>query len=185
MTACDLIRRLHEHRIWANRRLIDAAQELDPEQLHQPYEIGQGAVRKTLKHLVAAEWIWLAALEGDHDPTMPGDVPGHIPGNQKAEGAIRSLEELVARWLELAQRWEQYLSSLKDDALDEIVYKMSTSSGAGRRHRALRRDVLLHVCTHAQYTSAQLVNMLRQLGEASLPDIMLISMARAEASRAT
>lgn len=185
MTACDLIRRLHEHRIWANRRLIDAAQQLDPDQLRQPFAIGQGSVWKTLTHLVAAEWIWLAALEGDDDPTMPGDLPCQIPGNQAGEGAIRSLEELVARWRELDQRWERYLRSLTDDALDEIVYKMSTSSGAGRRHGTRRRDVLLHVCTHAQYTSAQLVNMLRQLGQTSLPDIMLISMARTEASRAT
>ena len=41
--------------------------------------------------------------------------------------------------------------------------------------------MLLHVCTHAQYTTAQLVNMLRQLGVDRLPDVMLISMARQEA----
>jgi uncharacterized damage-inducible protein DinB len=38
--------------------------------------------------------------------------------------------------------------------------------------------VLLHVCTHAQYTTAQVVNMLRQVGATSLPDTMLITLAR-------
>jgi hypothetical protein len=40
--------------------------------------------------------------------------------------------------------------------------------------------VLLHLCTHAQYTVAQAVNMLRQAGLGPLPDVMLITMARQE-----
>jgi uncharacterized damage-inducible protein DinB len=43
-----------------------------------------------------------------------------------------------------------------------------------------RGDVLLHVCTHAQYTTAQAVNMLRQVGVEKLPDTMLITLARQE-----
>lgn len=35
---------------------------------------------------------------------------------------------------------------------------------------------------HRQYTTAQLMNMLRQLGVSPLPDVMLISLARQEAS---
>ena len=42
---------------------------------------------------------------------------------------------------------------------------------------AVEGDVLLHVCTHAHYTSAQVVNMLRQVGLDPLPDVMLISLA--------
>jgi uncharacterized damage-inducible protein DinB len=75
-----------------------------------------------------------------------------------------------------------YLDTLTDDDLDEMIYKTSTSSGLGRRHGTRRADVLLHVCTHAQYTTAQLMNMLRQLEVSPLPDVMLISLARLEAS---
>jgi uncharacterized damage-inducible protein DinB len=45
-----------------------------------------------------------------------------------------------------------------------------------------RSDVLLHVCTHAHYTAAQVINMLRQTGIDKLPETMLISLARKEAS---
>jgi len=38
------------------------------------------------------------------------------------------------------------------------------------------------VCTHAQYTTAQVINMLRQLGAQPLPDPMLITLARGEAA---
>ena len=67
---------------------------------------------------------------------------------------------------------------------DETVYKVSTGSGRGRRFGTRRADVLLHLCTHAQYTAAQAVNMLRQAGAEGQPDVMLISLARRESEDA-
>ena len=61
------------------------------------------------------------------------------------------------------------------------LYHAATESGVssnGKRTGTRRSDLLLHVCTHAHYTAAQVVNMLRQLGESSLPDPMLITLAR-------
>jgi uncharacterized damage-inducible protein DinB len=133
-----------------------------------------------LTHLLAAEYVWLEALGGNDDPLLPGDRRGKLPGNQEGAGAIASFEELRTHWRALDERWNEYLAGLTDESLDEIVYKISTSSGLGKRHPTRRADVLLHVCTHAQYTSAQLVNMLRQLGVTSLPDGMLITLARNE-----
>lgn len=167
--------------MWVNHRLLEAVRPLSDEQLRQPLAVGQGSVWRTLTHLLAAEYVWLEALLGNESPLMSGDVPGKLPGNQEGEGAISSLYELIAKWEELDQRWEKYLDSLTDDDLDEMVYKTSTSSGRGKRHGTMRADILLHICTHAQYTTAQLVNMLRQLGVSALPDVMLISLARQEA----
>lgn len=185
MNAADLIRRIHQHRMWVNHRLLEAVLLLTDEQLRQPLAIGQGSVWRTLTHLLAAEYIWLEALLGNESPVMPGDVPGKLPGNQEGNRAIRSLEELASKWEGLDESWNQYLGTLTDDGLDEVIYKTSTSSGLGKRHGTRRADVLLHVCTHAQYTTAQLMNMLRQLGVTPLPDVMLISLARREASEGT
>lgn len=185
MNAADLIRRLHQHRMWVNRRLLQAVQPLSENQLRQSFAIGQGSVWRTLTHLLAAEYVWLEALLGNESPVMPGDAPGKLPGNQEGDGAIRTLEELASKWHELEQRWNQYLGTLTVDDLDEAIYKTSTSSGLGKRHATKRADVLIHVCTHAQYTTAQLNNMLRQLGVTTPPDVMLISMARQEATQGT
>lgn len=182
MNAAVLIHRLHQHRMWVNHRLLEAVRPLTVDQLLRPFPIGQGSAWRTLTHLLAAEYIWLEALLGDESPVMPGDVPGRLPGNQEGEGAIRSLDELALNWRELDQRWHLYLEALTDNDLDDVIYKTSTSSGPGRQHGTRRADVLLHVCTHAQYTTAQLINMLRQLGVSSLPDVMLISLARHEAT---
>ncbi len=180
MNAVELVRRLHEHRQWANGRLLDAAGGLSDGALRESYPIGQGSIWRTLLHLMAAEYVWLEALEGNESPTLPGDVPGRLPGNQEGENRIASFDELRRQWAALDERWAAHLDELTEDALDETVFKTSTSSGAGRRHGTRRADVLIHVCTHAQYTTAQAVNMLRQAGVESLPDVMLISLARSE-----
>lgn len=91
------------------------------------------------------------------------------------------MEELRTKWSLLEARWKTYLDTLTDESLDEIVFKVSTSSGIGKRHPTSRADILIHVCTHAQYTTAQVVNMLKQAGVQSLPDVMLITLARTEA----
>jgi uncharacterized damage-inducible protein DinB len=82
----------------------------------------------------------------------------------------------------LGVRWDACLSMLNDTSLDDVIHKISTSSGFGKRHGTSRADILLHVCTHAQYTTAQLINMLRQLGSTQLPDVMLITLARQQAA---
>lgn len=182
MNACDLLRRLHQHRRWANRKLLAAAESLSDDQLKRPCNIGQGSIWKSLTHLYAAEYVWLEALEGNESPLAPGDRTGGPPGNQEGPGAATSVAQLAELWNRLDEHWSAWLGRLNDEALDRMVFKVSTSSGAGRRHATRCSDVLLHVCTHAQYTAAQAVNMLRQCGATALPDVMLISLARAEAA---
>ena len=181
MNSVDLIQRLHQHRAWVNDNLLTTAASLSDEQLRLPFQIGQGSIWKSLVHLYAAEFVWLEALLGNEDPLIQGDLPGKLPGNQQGEGGITDLNDLRHKWNTLEQRWSGYLASLTPESLDELVYKKSTSYGLGKRYGTRRADVLLHVCTHAHYTVAQVVNMLRQAGADKLPETMLISLARREA----
>lgn len=178
MSALDVIRRLHQHRMWANHKLLEAAVELPPDKLQTSFAIGQGSIWRSLVHMYAAEWAWLAALGGDEDPVLPGDRPDGLPGNQQASGGIASLDELRGAWADIDARWNAYLAELGEHDLEVPVYKVSSLQR--KRHGCRRIDVLLHVCTHAHYTAAQVINMLRQAGAATLPDPMLISMARAD-----
>ena len=174
MDAIDVVRRLHEHRAWVNGRLLEAADGLDDEALRRPLAIGQGSVWRSLVHMHAAEYTWLEALGGNEQPLLPGDLPDKLPGNQQAGGGVASLDELRREWQALEDRWRGYLHSIAPAELEQLVAKRTSS---GQRHVTRRLDILLHVCTHAHYTAAQVVNMLRQLG-AALPDAMLITMAR-------
>ena len=178
MNSVDLIKRLHQHRAWVNDNLLAAASALSDDQHRREFQIGQGSIWKSLLHLYAAEFVWLEALLGNESAVAPGDLPGKIPGNQMGEGGIASLDDLRGKWAALQQRWDNYLADLKPESLDEPVFRMVASTG--QRIATRRSDVLLHVCTHAQYTTAQVVNMLRQVGVEKLPETMLISLARRE-----
>ena len=156
--------------------VLEACAVLTDEQFRQPFEIGQGSLWKSLVHMHAAEYVWLEAMRGNPRGLLPGDVAGKLPGNQEGDGAIVSFDELLIRWRSLDQDWEGYLEGLSEAALDETVFRQSSKGLFGTK----RRDALLHVCTHAHYTLAQTVNMLRHLGVAPLPDPMLITMAREE-----
>jgi uncharacterized damage-inducible protein DinB len=182
MNAIDLIYRLHQHRAWVNEELLAAAEQLSADQLRQSFPIGQGSIWKSLLHLYAADFVWLEALQGNESGVAPGDLPGQLPGNQQGPNPISSPQELKSKWSDLTQRWSTYLRQLGPETLDDIVYRISTSSGFGKRHGTRRVDILLHLCTHAQYTTAQVVNMLRHCGAKNLPDVMLITLARQEAA---
>lgn len=180
MDAATLIRRLHQHRAWVNERLLAACEPLSSEQLRQSFPMGQGSLWRSLLHLYAAEYVWLEALLGDDEPLLPGDVRGKLPGNQQGEGGVTSFADLKDQWGKLENRWRSYLAGLTPQSLEEQVYRKSTSSGLGKRIGTSRADVLLHVCTHAHYTTAQVVNMLRHVGVNPLSDVMLITLARQE-----
>jgi uncharacterized damage-inducible protein DinB len=162
-----------------NSNLLTAAAALSDEQLRSAFQIGQGSIWKSLLHLYAAEYVWLEALHGNEAFLVPGDLPGKIPGNQQGEGGITGLADLRLKWSSLEQRWVGYLAALTPAALQEVVYRKSS---LGQRFGTRRSDVLLHVCTHAHYTAAQVINMLRHAGVEKLPETMLISLARHEAT---
>jgi uncharacterized damage-inducible protein DinB len=179
MTAIELFQRLYQHRAWVNSNLVTAAATLSDEQLRSSFPIGQGSVWKSLLHLYAAEYVWLEALHGNEAFLVPDDLPGKLPGNQQGEEGIAGLADLRAKWSSLEQRWVGYLAALTPAALQEVVYRKSS---LGQRFGTRRSDVLLHVCTHAHYTAAQVINMLRHAGVEKLPQTMLISLARHEAT---
>lgn len=178
MTAIDLLKRLHQHRAWVNGNLLAAAETLSPEQLRALFPMGQGSIWQSLTHLYGAEHVWLECLLGNEEFVVPGDLPGKLPGNQQGEGGIADLASLRQKWIELEKRWTSYLAGLLPEALEGMAYRKSLSLGI--RLGIRRGDALLHVCTHAQYTTAQVVNMLRHSGVEKLPETMLLSLVRHE-----
>ncbi len=177
MNAVDPVRRLHQHRAWVNHRLLESAGKLSEDQLRRTFPIGQGTIWKSLVHLYAAEYVWLEALHGNEQALAPGDVAGKLPGNQEGEGGVLTLGDLAAKWSALDVRWQAYLADLEPEGLDDVVYKVRSLGG---RFAFRRLDILLHVCTHAHYTVAQVINMMRHAGIEALPDPMVITLARSE-----
>jgi uncharacterized damage-inducible protein DinB len=165
MEAIQILRRLHQYRAWSNRQLLNACSPLSAEQLHAPFEIGQGSVWKSLVHLLAADSLWLDAFEGRPDSPVP------------CEADFKDLQELADRWADLDRRW---LDALARPDVSDLERPVVRADLRNQRFTMDRLDAHLQVCTHAAYTAAQLVNMLRHLGVAPLPNCMLVAMAYAE-----
>ncbi|HEX6983927.1 MAG TPA: hypothetical protein VF170_01060 [Planctomycetaceae bacterium] len=136
MDSLALIHRLHEHRSHVNRPPLDAAYGLGEEELRRSFDIGQGGPLADADAPLPGRCAWPGALLGD-----PGAVPPAIcrenyraaglPGSQKGEGGVRSIAGLRTGWEELEGRWQAYLGGLTPEILDETMYRVSTSSGAG------------------------------------------------------
>ncbi len=182
MNAADVIRRLHQHRIWANLHLREAVAKLSPEALRQTFAIGQGSIWKSLLHLYAAEYVWLESLSGNEAGVAPGDVAGKLPGNQEGPDPIATLEKLEADWTALDARWQNYLAGLPVEALDQPVVKTAVlwQAGWAAIDDAPQRcaTACLHACRVHHGTSGE--HAAPELGGTPLPDPMLISMARQE-----
>jgi len=125
--------------------------------------IGMGSLHESFVHLYAAEFAWMSALDGIPAPKFHTGVD------------FDGLPALLRSWSELDERWAKYLQLL-DDA--EMARPVTRTNRAGITFTTPASEVLLHTCTHAFYHAAQIVNMLRQLGVAALPETNYITFAR-------
>jgi uncharacterized damage-inducible protein DinB len=165
MTSVELLRRLREHQVWVRQKLIAAATNLSSQQLQQRFPIGQGTLLATLAHLYAAEFVWMAAIDGDPNPISPFSI------------RFDALRPLLGAWESLDLRWTRLFVGLDESDLQRPIMKRPSLGGAATATPLA--DVLLHLPLHASHTAAQAINMLRQLG-ISPPDPMLISLSRAQ-----
>jgi uncharacterized damage-inducible protein DinB len=159
----DAMARLNQWRVWADRRFLNAAATLMPEQLVQEFSIGQGTILKTLQHLQMAEEVWINRLTG-RTPTALADFV-----------APPDLVKLKEAWDCSDGVWAQYVGNLTDAELKRFL----TVTTVRWTTRMPVQDVILHVCTHASYTQAQGNNMLRHAGVKAV-DGMLATMSREE-----
>jgi uncharacterized damage-inducible protein DinB len=165
MHAVDVVRRLQSYRAWVNRQLLTSARALTAEELRRPFEIGQGSVWSSLVHLFGADRLWLDAFTA-HDAT---------PFTRDDE--FDGLDALTTAWSDVERGWDALLDALHEDDLARTVVRFDRT---GNRVTVEALDAHLQLCTHAAYTAAQVVNMMRHLGVHPLPSTMLLEQARAE-----
>ena len=130
-------RRLLEHSLWANRRVLEA--------LRQP-EASDRALG-WFAHVLAAEEIWL----------------GRLQGRASAVEVFPkwTLEECTPRVEDSASGYLAYLDSLEDDAFDDFIRYQDTR---GRGFVTSIGEILTHVCTHGGYHRGQIASDLRASG---------------------
>ncbi len=130
---------------WASRKLMDAARNLNPDDLNRAVGVSHGSIVGTLSHIHFADRIWYSRVVDPNEPVI-------------READLPALEQ---QWPAVQQKWEAWADSLQDADLDRVVsYKMRD----GTARETPLWQVLLHVVNHATLHRGQAVGMIRQLG---------------------
>jgi uncharacterized damage-inducible protein DinB len=142
------LRTLVDYHYWARDRLMQAVEQLTPEQLSLRIESSFPSVRDTLVHLWGAEVIWLGRWEG-HSPT---ELPG---GDDLAD-----LASIARAWAEEEGKLRALLERLGEDG---VVRTMEYRMFDGKAYVQPFWQMLLHLVNHGSYHRGQVTTMLRQL----------------------
>ena len=164
------IRLLYDYNAWANRRSLDAAAALTPEQFTRPMGSSFSSVRDTLAHIFGAEWIWLERFQGRSPASLP-DIAQYAD--------IRSLGE---SWGEFEPRLLNFVRGLTQSDLDHVMEYKTLKFGV---YSNPLWQSMQHLVNHGSYHRGQVTTMLRQLGaQPILTDLMHFYRERAVAAKA-
>ena len=146
---------LYEYDRWANKRVIEAASALTPEQFTRDLGGSFASVRDTLVHILAGEWIWLSYW------SMPELTPVIQAELRARRDAIFNLSlfpdfaSVQSKWAEVEKEQLAFLSSLTDDLLQKLL-----PTRLGEVKLALQMQ---HLANHSTYHRGQVSLMMRQL----------------------
>jgi uncharacterized damage-inducible protein DinB len=150
----DILDRLLGHDAWTGHLILLRCQELTDEQLDQPFDVGPGSVRATLRHTVRNVEVWTALMADgpipDHGDANPPSAAELLARHDAAMAAFRALAERITAKGRLDELWIDRL----DDPPKEKTY-----GGA-----------IAHVLTHNHFHRAELLHMLARLGLTDLPE---------------
>jgi uncharacterized damage-inducible protein DinB len=164
------IRQLYDYNAWANRRAMEAAAALTPDQFVKPLGSSFSSVRDTLAHIYGGEWIWLERFQGRSPASLP-DV------NQ-----FTNLASLRGRWLEHEARLLGFARGLTQADLDRVMEYKTLNFGV---YRNPLWQSMQHLVNHGTYHRGQVTTLLRQLGaQPILTDLMHFYRERATAASA-
>ena len=155
---------------WANKRAIQAASTLTPEQFTKPLGNSFSSVRDTLAHLYGAETIWLQRFHGESPSAFPDLTQ------------ITNIASLQAKWNPIAADLLNFVSNLTQQDIDRVVEYKTMKFGV---YSNPLWQSLQHVVNHGTYHRGQITTMLRQLGATPiLTDLMHFYRERATAASA-
>jgi len=150
---------LYEYNRWANRRILEAASKLSEEEFNKDLHNSFPSIRDTLAHILAGEWIWLTRWNG----ASPTGTPDSWD--------LSTFEALRMQWQEVQKDQIAFVSSLTDDALDQVIAYRNT---AGEPFSNPLWQMMRHVVNHSTYHRGQVTTMLRQLGAQAVATDLIV-----------
>lgn len=145
----DLFVPLFEYSDFANAALLRASEPLTDAQLDMPFDMGMGTLRRTLKHILDGESVWLARWKGEVETPWP---------SHETTITVAALRDGFAA---TSAARGAFIASLADTDLSrEQRYRDSK----GSLFSATLGNMVIQGFVHSTHHRAQAVNMLRRLG---------------------
>jgi uncharacterized damage-inducible protein DinB len=140
---------LYDYAVWANDRVLAAAERLTPEQWRQSLGQSFDSVHGTLVHILSSEQIWLARWQGQapSERVQPADLP--------------ELADVRARWNALQAEVRAFLGSVGPRDWERVI-AYRTLDGQPAAYPLW--PMVVHMINHGTHHRAEAASMLTALG---------------------
>lgn len=161
----DYFRTLAGYNAWANRRLYDACDQLDPDSYFAPRPAFFGSIHRTLNHILVGDRIWLDRMCGL--PATLTKLDTVLYDDRRELATARARED--ARILALAETWT-------DAALAAMLHYADIR---GQPQRTPLHHVVGHFFNHQAHHRGQVHGLLSQTAVPPPPLDMILFLREA------
>ncbi|MCE9647671.1 MAG: DinB family protein [Chloroflexi bacterium] len=143
------IQLLFQYNQWANRRILNAAENLTQDQFLAQASFPHGGLRGTLTHALFAEWIWRTRWQGDS------------PVNRMKAEDFPTFSLLRERWSQEEKALSAFVEGLDDKRLTSTFSYHTTR---GEKMEEVLWHAMVHVVNHGTQHRSEAAAMLTDFG---------------------
>ena len=158
----QLLQQYAAYNIWANKKILETANQLSEEQINKGIVSSFPSVYKTVLHLMEVENVWWERLQLVENTTLSGWFTGDF-------------DELSKKLLGLSQQWHDWIQNTNDVNISHVFAYQNSKK---EQFKQPVYEMLLHLFNHQTFHRGQLVTMFRQLGLDKIPPTDFIVFSR-------
>ncbi|MEO6328361.1 MAG: DinB family protein [Ginsengibacter sp.] len=158
----QLLQQYAAYNLWANKKIIEATNQLSEAQINKEIVSSFPSLYKTLMHMMEVENVWWERLKLAEHTTPSGWFTGNF-------------EELTKKLLQLSGQWLDWVTNAREANINHVFAYQNTKKELFKQPVY---EVLLHLFNHQTYHRGQLITMLRQLGTDNIASADFIVFSR-------
>ena len=135
---------------WANGRILDSVERIDPDNWTQAGGMSHGSLRGILVHILAAEVLWrMRSLEG------------LSPTQLILESEFTRLSDLRMHWRDEDRQMQLHLDTMTDQDLQNVIHYQNTRQ---KHYENPLWQLLMHMINHGTQHRAEAAVVLTDFG---------------------